>query len=1008
MIQHSTSPWASPIVVIIKKNGIDIRLCIDYRLVNSLTRLMVYPMPLINDLLDDLDEVLWDWSLDMASDRSDRKDVFETGEPDLKRNESVLGRRSYIDDILVTGRSWDVLCEKVEKLLDACDEWNLSISVTKSFWGRQKVDYLGHRVSAEGLETHPKDLSALQELPFPTNLRSMQSFLGSLNYYSRFIEDFAIYASVLYELREADFYEIAREIKSTGGDEDVVAEEDGSWTEAKAAFSTLKNKIVNAPILQHFDVDRQPVVVVYASKWAISAALMQEHDGVYKPVTFTSRTLKPNEINYGMVDKEVLALLKILDICYTQLVTRSIKVLTRHSTLAWLLHSSGLHGRLGRWAALLSSWTLEIVKCTKGEDQILGVIAASITPRREVDSILISIAPRKQPRQVISMPPPTVEPGERLLVVSFDGSARVKRSGGAYSGIVWSLPDWTVISAASKYKLDITVNEAEYHGLLLCLDLLSDMDRGRLIICGDSNLSACRESGVVIVTEEERQDLVTLNRLDELLIAKNGAATVKIAAVTRSRKKCRSQVLQEEIVQRIRMERDVQDLTSTEAKNCSKIADRYETDESGLLFYFPPTKQSDEDRDLVAKLVSVQRYVGQCIDCETGKGRPTIHGESPGNLQATYPFQIIGMDHIPSLPRSHKGNTELLIWIDLFTGYVVAKASASRTAQTVAENYEECVFRRFGASEAIRHDREPGFMSDFFRSFYKIVGQRQRATMAYRPQTNGTTERMVGTLTRAVKMYVEDIDQRDWDDYAERLTFALNTAQDRVRGETPFYLLHGWDPRSKLEAMVPLGSTRRRDREPRRWRYRIQKQYQQAREQVNETLRVAIQERLHRHNETVRPHEIEVGTQVLLYLDRVKEGYARKLAHMWHGPFRVLELVEEHAVRLEIAGTEYRLFPVVHVSKIKPRPKTRLTIQDQDPFDFDEALLPEDSWIRDLDTDEYEVEKIIDMRSGSARGMDTKSISTVELYCMTIYEIERIEIDSKSCNHMRSHEEARS
>ncbi|POM79460.1 Reverse transcriptase, partial [Phytophthora palmivora] len=299
---------------------------------------------------------------------------------------------------------------------------------------------------------------------------------------------------------------------------------------------------------------------------------MQEHDGVYKPVNFTSRTLKQNEINYVMVDKEVLALLRILDICYTQLVTRSIKVLTRHSTLAWLLHSSGLQGRLGRWAALLSSWTLEIVKCTKGEDEILGVIAASITPRKEVDSILASIAPRKQPRQVISMPPPTVEPDERLLVVSFDGSARVKRSGG-YSGIVWNLPEWTVISAASQYMLDLTVNEAEYHGLLLCLDLLSDMDRGRLISCGDSNLvirqmkseieckapgkrlrswpnheflhmkrdwnqsadsmaSAAlrRESGAVIVTEEERQDLVTINRLEELLIAKDDAATVKIAA----------------------------------------------------------------------------------------------------------------------------------------------------------------------------------------------------------------------------------------------------------------------------------------------------------------------------------------------------------------------------------------------------------------------------------------------------------------------------------------------
>ena len=121
------------------------------------------------------------------------------------------------------------------------------------------------------------------------------------------------------------------------------------------------------------------------------------------------------------------------------------------------------------------------------------------------------------------------------------------------------------------------------------------------------------------------------------------------------------------------------------------------------------------------------------------------------------------MDHIPSLPRSFKGNTELLLWVDLFSGYVIAKASSSRTAQTIAESYEECVFRRFGASEAIRHDREPGFMSDFFRAFNRIAGQKQRATMAYRPQANGTAERMVQTLTRALKMYVTDTDQKDLD-----------------------------------------------------------------------------------------------------------------------------------------------------------------------------------------------------------------------------------------------------
>ncbi|GMF40034.1 unnamed protein product [Phytophthora fragariaefolia] len=325
IIQHSPSPWSSPIVVIIQKNGVDIRLRIDYRLVNSLTRLMVYPMPLINDLLDDLDKVLWYCSRDMASgfwvvSMTDRAraisafitpfglfewnrmpfglknapqiyqrvldnalygflkitkrqnhqarnagdqgrqrpiDIFQDGEPDTDKESSVLGRRSYIDDILVTAGSWDMLCERLDKLLDACDEWNLSISVAKSFWGLKKVDYLGHRISAGGMEARPKDLLSLVDLPFPTSLRSMQSFLGSLNYYSRFIEDFAIYASILYicmyELREIDFFEASGQAKARLESDDQNQRD--KWSRATKDFVVLKDKIVNAPILTHFDPD---------------------------------------------------------------------------------------------------------------------------------------------------------------------------------------------------------------------------------------------------------------------------------------------------------------------------------------------------------------------------------------------------------------------------------------------------------------------------------------------------------------------------------------------------------------------------------------------------------------------------------------------------------------------------------------------------------------------------------------------------------------------------------
>ncbi|POM61085.1 reverse transcriptase, partial [Phytophthora palmivora] len=167
---------------------------------------MVYPIPLINDLLEDLDKVLWYCSLDMTSgfsvvtmtDRARAISAFITPFGLFEWNQA--------DD-----PDKPTLCDRVDALLEACDRWNLSISVVKSFWGMNKVEYLGHSVSKDGLEANPKGLEALTDLAFPGSLRSMQSFLGSLNYYSRFIEDYAIYAAVLYELREVDFAAMSKD-----------------------------------------------------------------------------------------------------------------------------------------------------------------------------------------------------------------------------------------------------------------------------------------------------------------------------------------------------------------------------------------------------------------------------------------------------------------------------------------------------------------------------------------------------------------------------------------------------------------------------------------------------------------------------------------------------------------------------------------------------------------------------------------------------------------------------
>ncbi|OWZ18854.1 reverse transcriptase [Phytophthora megakarya] len=176
------------------------------------------------------------------------------------------------------------------------------------------------------------DLESLCNLPF-TQTRI------TLIYYSRFIEYFAVYAAILYKLRESDFFELHRQAKivdrqvQTGDEEQANTEEDG-WTGATVAITMLKAKVVSTPILKHFDPDRPPGIIVYANKWAIAAALMQEHNGVFWPVTFTSRILKTNELNYGIVVKEVFALQRIFNICHTMLVAKAFKALSRYSTLA--------------------------------------------------------------------------------------------------------------------------------------------------------------------------------------------------------------------------------------------------------------------------------------------------------------------------------------------------------------------------------------------------------------------------------------------------------------------------------------------------------------------------------------------------------------------------------------------------------------------------------------------------------------------------------------------------
>ncbi|POM59143.1 Hypothetical protein PHPALM_36115, partial [Phytophthora palmivora] len=260
-------------------------------------------------------------------------DMFANGESDESSLVPVFDRRSFVDDICFGNETFDGCLATLDQLL----------------------------------QPDPKKIKAVTEVPFPTSKKGMQSFLGALNYYSRFIQDFAVYGAALYQLKDADF--------APGGD----------LTVAKRSFAALQQKAMDAPILRHFDRDKEVHAMLFANEWALSSTLMQEHDGKLHPVRFCGRVLKDAEMNYHPAEKEILALLLLLKVCNTQLPGRTIHVYTRFSTLDWVHKSKTLFGRTTQFAVMLSLWHLVVQRVKERDCAFAQLLQAGLTSFVDLD-----------------------------------------------------------------------------------------------------------------------------------------------------------------------------------------------------------------------------------------------------------------------------------------------------------------------------------------------------------------------------------------------------------------------------------------------------------------------------------------------------------------------------------------------------------------------------------------------------------------------------------------------
>lgn len=371
IIEPSLSPWASPIVYVKKKDG-SWRLCVDFRKLNAIAKTCAYPLPRINDLLSimagsrffstiDLAKGFWQIGLD---EESKEKTSFTTvfGQFQYKRLpfglatapgafqkvlETVLAGLVwvkclvYIDDILVFSSTWEehlaILTDVFTRLIKA----DLKIKLKKCEFARTECLYLGHILNAGGISPDPSKVSAIKELQPPTCIKEVETFLGKVGYYGRFIDHLSTIAKPLFELKKKG------------------AEWKFGETELQA-FEYLKKCLITAPVLKHPVFDKTFLIQTDASGFGFGAVLSQNFDDGEHPISYASRTLLGAETRYAVIEKEGTALYWGIEHFQEYLLGAPFVAFTDHKPLLALRTKDLANKRLQNIALKLQHYEFEI------------------------------------------------------------------------------------------------------------------------------------------------------------------------------------------------------------------------------------------------------------------------------------------------------------------------------------------------------------------------------------------------------------------------------------------------------------------------------------------------------------------------------------------------------------------------------------------------------------------------------------------------------------------------
>lgn len=410
IIEPSISPFNSPVILVPKK-GLDpegnklFRMCVDFRELNKVCIPYSFPLPRIEDILDELGGSTVFSALDLSQsyhqvliDEQDReKTAFSSsyGHYQYKRcpfglktlpgffqsllNGILTGLQGikcfvYIDDVVIFSSSLEEHVERITEIFQRFREANLKLNPQKCHFFKKEILYLGHKCSMDGVKPDLRLVKAVQDFSIPKNLKSLQSFLGLANYYRQFIQDFARKAGPLYTLLK--------------GTTSASNRKEIDWTETCSnAFETLKQALVTSPILAYPDFDKDFNVTCDASMEGLGAVLEQDK----KVIAYASRTLLDTEKRWSATELELNAVVFGLRTFKPYVLGRHVKVHSDHMPLKGVLKMKDTASRIIRLQQKLLEFDYEIIYKAGKENKCADFLSRNPIPDGDTTLVVAEI-----------------------------------------------------------------------------------------------------------------------------------------------------------------------------------------------------------------------------------------------------------------------------------------------------------------------------------------------------------------------------------------------------------------------------------------------------------------------------------------------------------------------------------------------------------------------------------------------------------------------------------------